>query len=57
MNIKEMISIIQIYIYHLKGVEVDISMSINPLQVSTLLHCYDIAKRWCDININEIKKA
>ena len=45
-----MIAIIQVFIYHKKNVEVQIS-PVFPRDMTKLLLAYDIAKTWYDNNI------
>ncbi len=52
MDPKKMIAIIQVYIFHKKNVEVQISPNL-PRDLSKLLRAYSIAKNWYDNNIQE----
>ena len=45
-----MIMYIQIYIHHLKGVEVHITPDL-PRDLPKLIEAYHIAKNWCDLNL------
>ena len=44
-NVKEMIAIVQMYIHHRKGVEVNISIR-NTKDMFLLVKAYDIAQQW-----------
>lgn len=48
MDLRQMISTIQIYIHHKKGVEVDISPNIPR---DYFMQAYSIAQEWCDNNL------
>ena len=50
MDIKRMIMYIQIYIHHLKGVEVHVTPDF-PRELPELRQAHRIAKDWCDLNI------
>ncbi len=49
-NIKHMISVIQIYIHHKKGVEVNITPNL-PRDLIKLISAYNIAQKWLDNNL------
>ncbi len=50
MDIKQMISVIQIYIHHNKGVEVNINPDLL-IEVPKLLKSYNIAQNWVSNNL------
>lgn len=54
MKIKQMIATIQIYIHHMKGVEVNIT-PILPKELPLLMIAYGVAKKWVDANITIIQ--
>jgi hypothetical protein len=54
-NIKEMISVVQMYIHHRKGVEVQISIR-NTIDIFKLTQAYDIAVNWLNENNFKIIK-
>jgi len=50
MDIKQMISVIQIYIHHNKGVEVNINPDL-PRELPKFLKAYNIAQNWVSNNL------
>lgn len=50
MNIKKMIATIQIYIHHMKGVEVNIAPNL-PRDIPKLMLVYGVASKWCNNNL------
>ena len=56
-DIKEQIAVLQAYIYHRKGVEVDINLNQfqNPMNVLLLNQAYQVATQWFQENNGKIE--
>ena len=50
-DIKKMISEVQLYIHHVKGVEVNIRLPENKVQMILLVKCSLTARQWLATNI------
>tara|TARA_R110000796_G_scaffold59008_5_gene135956 strand:- start:8813 stop:8983 length:171 start_codon:yes stop_codon:yes gene_type:complete len=55
MDINKMIAVIQIYIFYMKGVEVNINPKL-PKDIPKLTIAYNIAESWISENIISIKQ-
>ena len=49
MNVKNMIAVVQLYIFHRKGVEVDIGIR-SQIDILKLIKAYDYAVGWFEHN-------
>lgn len=45
-SVKEKIATVQIYIHHVKGVNVDIALPRTKLQAFLLLKAFEVASQW-----------